>query len=274
MAKKQRQSSDRWLVTIVVLLALAAAGVLVWRKWAPTPAGAPAPAPAPAASAARPAGMPPSAALAAPTAAPAPASTAQLPALDDSDADVAAALAGLAGGDLRALLLPDQVVRRIVATVDALPRQALPVRLLPLRTPRGAFLVAEQAGGATIDPRNAARYQPYLRLAAATDPQALARWYARAYPLFQQAYRELGYPKGQFHDRLLAAIDDMLAAPEPAAPPALVRPKVFYEFADPGLEARSAGQKLMIRLGPDGEAAAKARLRALREALAAVHPAG
>jgi hypothetical protein len=40
---------------------------------------------------------------------------------------------------------------------------------------------------------------------------------------------------------------------------------VFYEYADPALEGRSAGQKLLLRMGGDNSAAIKKKLRELRE---------
>ena len=40
------------------------------------------------------------------------------------------------------------------------------------------------------------------------------------------------------------------------------------QFADPSLEERSAGQKLMIRLGPQNAAIVKAKLRELRKEVA------
>jgi hypothetical protein len=39
---------------------------------------------------------------------------------------------------------------------------------------------------------------------------------------------------------------------------------VFYEFADPKLESRSEGQKLLIRMGPQNAAALKKKLRDIR----------
>jgi len=42
---------------------------------------------------------------------------------------------------------------------------------------------------------------------------------------------------------------------------------VLYAYADPDLEARSAGQKIMMRMGADNEAKVKAKLRELRRAL-------
>lgn len=199
---------------------------------------------------------------------PASASTAPLPALDDSDASVASALAMLAGGgDLRSLLLSQQIITRIVATIDTLPRHELGTLMLPLHTPKGAFTTAEVNGQMVISEQNAARYAPYMQIVDSADPKTLVAWYVHAYPLFQQAYRQLGYPHGYFNDRLIAAIDDMLAAPEPVQPAALVRSRTFYIYADPALESLSAGQRLLLRTGSTNEAKIKAKLRVIRAEL-------
>jgi hypothetical protein len=47
----------------------------------------------------------------------------------------------------------------------------------------------------------------------------------------------------------------------------MTQPKVLYEFADPALEKRSAGQKIMLRLGADNMARAKRLLSAFRSEL-------
>lgn len=266
--KKQRSSVGQWLVSGVVVIVAIAVGVFIWHKATQT-ATAPAPA-SPSSASARTAGpASPSTAIRHPIAqaAPAPATTAPLPALDASDSSVADELLRLAGDPLNALLHREQIIRHVVATVDALPRESVGANILPVRTPKGAFLVEQGAGGTTISPRNAQRYAPYMRVLEKVDPHALVAWYVAHYPLFQQAYRDLGYPKGYFNDRLVVAIDDMLAAPEPNAPIAVVQPKVFYRYADADLEARSAGQKMMMRLGAADEAKVKAKLRAIRAQL-------
>jgi hypothetical protein len=223
-----------------------------------------APAPAPAASIRHPITQ---------AAVPASASTAPLPALDASDASVGSALHALGGDGLKGLLLPQGIVNHIVATVDALPRHELGSSfILPLRTPRGAFLARETQGTLSADTRNAERYAPYMAILQHADPQALVAWYVHSYPLFQQAWRELGYPKSYFNDRLIVAIDDMLAAPAPALPPALKLVQGRYLYVDPALESLSVGQKLMLRLGPANEAAFKAKLRAVRALLTAQPP--
>ena len=79
----------------------------------------------------------------------------------------------------------------------------------------------------------------------------------------------MGYPNGYFNDRLVEVIDNLLATPDPKGPIALVRPNVMYTYADPGLEGRSAGQKLLIRMGPENAKAVKAKLTELRAVITA-----
>jgi hypothetical protein len=196
-----------------------------------------------------------------------------LPSLADSDAVLSAAIVAMASNTtLRNLLQKTDVARRIVATIDNLPRTKVPWKLLPVAPPSGAFVVAGDAAHTTIDARNGARYAPYMLIVAAVDPKELASVYGAYYPLLQEQYRALGYPAGNFNDRVIEAIDDMLAAPVPSAPPALTQPKVLYEFADAALEARSPGQKMMLRLGAADAARVKAKLRAIRKELAAAGP--
>ena len=92
----------------------------------------------------------------------------------------------------------------------------------------------------------------------------LGALYIRYYPLFQEAYEDLGYPGQYFNDRLVQVIDHLLQTPEVRGPIQLKQGRVFYEYADPALEARSAGQKLLLRMGAANEALVKQKLRELR----------
>jgi hypothetical protein len=192
-----------------------------------------------------------------------------LPALDESDAIARDSIATILNGDafLR-LLVPTAVIRHIVATVDNLPRNKIAIAILPVKPAGGPFVTATDAGGRSVASDNAARYAPYVSAAEAIDARRLAGFYVRLYPLFQQAYVELGYPNGYFNDRLIGVIDHLLAAPEPKAPVYLAQPRVVFEFADPQLESLSAGQKILVRMGADNEMRIKAKLRELRKLLA------
>ncbi len=67
----------------------------------------------------------------------------------------------------------------------------------------------------------------------------------------------------------MQVIDLLLATPRSPGTIALVRPNVMYTFADPALEALPAGQKLLIRMGPENAAAIEAKLTELRAVITA-----
>jgi hypothetical protein len=51
-----------------------------------------------------------------------------------------------------------------------------------------------------------------------------------------------------------------------------VQPKVVWEYADPRLEALPAGQKVLLRMGPENADRVKARLAAIRRLVATDQP--
>ncbi|MPZ46876.1 MAG: DUF3014 domain-containing protein [Betaproteobacteria bacterium] len=196
-----------------------------------------------------------------------------LPALDQSDAQLREALSGVGAEPnwLEKAVFED-FVRRVVATVDSLTTPKIPLRLLPVKTAPGKFVAAVDTDGIRLKPENSMRYAAYMRVLEAVDPARVVALYVQYYPLFQQAYQELGYPNGYFNDRLVAVIDHLLVTPPVQAPVRLVQPEVMYRYADPELEARSAGQKLLMRIGNANAAIVKEKLRAIRRELVAAPP--
>ncbi len=191
-----------------------------------------------------------------------------LPALADSDSFVLDAVAGLVGNkSLMKFFHTDRVIHNIVATIDNLPGRRAPMHVMPIERAPGTFITAGTESDPVIDPKNAARYAPYVKIAVAVDPKKLVGLYMRLYPLFQQAYEELGYPKKYFNDRLIAVLNELLAAPNIKEPVKLVQPNVFFQYADPDLERRSIGQRIMMRIGNKNEALVKVRLREIRQEL-------
>lgn len=199
-----------------------------------------------------------------------------LPALADSDGAALAVLAELLGEDVTAFLRGEFLIQRLVATIDNLPRSRMAPPAYAGKPLAGGLVVGTSDGRHWLDEANFARYEVPVRLLEAVDARALVSAYVRFYPLFQQAYRELGVHDRQFNDRLVEVVDHLLAAPEPAGPiellPAEGKPR--WAFADPRMEASSIGHKLMWRIGPDHAARVKARLRELRALLAGQAPAG
>jgi hypothetical protein len=192
-----------------------------------------------------------------------------LPTLGDSDIPAQQALAGVIGqADADHWFKPDMLIRHIVVTIDNLSRKRAAVDLRPTKPVPGAFAVQGDDQHATIDPANYRRYAPYVQALQMLDVKQLAAAYFHFYPLFQQAYQNLGYPNGYFNDRLVETIDNLLQTPDVKGDIQLVRPNVMYQYADPMLEDLSAGQKMLLRMGPQNEAIVKAKLKELRAAIA------
>ena len=199
----------------------------------------------------------------------APAGEKPLPALNESDRDARDALGSVVGGvALDRFFQMDDIVRRLVATIDNLPREHYAMRLSPLKPVAGLPKVKGSGDSLVLDPTNSARYEPIVGVMERADAHTIAQVYLRFYPLFQQAYRELGYPEGHFNDRLVEVIDHLLATPEPHGPIRLVVSHVLYEYADPDLEELSSGQKVLVRMGSANAAKVKAKLRELRTEIA------
>jgi hypothetical protein len=204
------------------------------------------------------------------------ATSAPLPAVADSDPVLVMALQGLIGAPaVQTWVVPDQVARRFVATVDNLTRNVPLEKRRPVQLPAEPFTVdratVDQSTGTervTLSPRNAMRYDAAVTLFQRADMKQVAEVYRHYYPLLQQAYEDLGFPDRYFNDRVIAAIDDMLRAPEIDKPIVLTQPKVLYQYEESSLEQLSSGQKLLLRMGLAHERSVKAKLRELRALIA------
>jgi len=261
------------LVAVVV-----AVGIYGWRQMAPSPLQAQAPeqaAAAPSASAPSPAEPAVRYPIETPVTAGDAASDTTAAALDP-DARALAALTDLLGQPtvLQWVQL-DGFARRLVATVDNLAREQAAPRLWPVNPTAGRFSPEPRPQESVIGAGNHARYAAFVALVESVDSARAVAVYRRLYPLFQHAYEDLGYPDRHFNDRLVDVIDHLLATPEPQGPLAVqlievkgeilsTRPWVRYEFSDPAHQARSAGQKILLRIGVDNQRRLTAKLAEIR----------
>ncbi|MDP4028372.1 MAG: DUF3014 domain-containing protein [Gallionella sp.] len=252
-------------IAALILLGAAFAAYLFWqseqpepeivqiRNIPPSPPPPPPPVPAPAPTVSREIKTPPAQPLVQ---------------LAKSDSFVFDALADLVGNPaLMKFFRSEQIIRKIVVTVDNLPQQRVPVKVMPFKPPAGSFLTAGAEENLAISPKNSGRYASYVEIAEAIDTKKLVELYVRLYPLFQQVYGELGYPDKNFNDQLIETMDDLLDTPVVKEPIKLVQPKYFYQYADPGLEALSIGQKIMLRLGSKNGKRVKNKLLGIKQEL-------
>ncbi|MDP3702658.1 MAG: DUF3014 domain-containing protein [Hylemonella sp.] len=205
-----------------------------------------------------------------------PAAPRPLPALGQSDARLQQELNALVGRkNVQTFVLLESFVRRVVATVDNLGREHAAPSMWPLHPTGGRFATLKRGEGEVINPDNGQRYVPLVQFIESVDSRKAVQLYAALYPLFQQAYVELGYPKAYFNDRLVAVIDQLLGTPviegplavalvEVKGPIASERPWTRYEFADEKLQSLAAGQKMLLRTGPVNHRRLKAKLLEIR----------
>lgn len=192
----------------------------------------------------------------------------QLPPLAESDPSLQESLSGVFGRALDPFLVPKNIIRHTVVTIDNIPRKKTAVQMWPVKPIGGELVTTGEGEEMTLGPGNYARYEPVIKILRNTDTAQVATLYKQYYPLFQEAYVSLGYPEGYFNDRLVEVIDHLLATPEVPGPIKLKRPSVNFVFADAQLEELSSGQKLLIRMGSANAAIVKDKLRELRQAIA------
>lgn len=196
-----------------------------------------------------------------------------LPALAESDPELQESLSSVFGKALDPFLVPKNIIRHTVVTIDNLPRKKTAVQMWPVKPLGGELIASEEGEQYTLSADNFARYDRMVKIVQNVDTARLVALYKQFYPLFQEAYVAQGYPDGYFNDRLVEVIDHLLATPDVSGPILLERPSVTYRFVDPELENRSAGQKLLIRMGSANAAIVKDKLRELRQAIATQQPA-
>ncbi|WP_298635081.1 DUF3014 domain-containing protein [uncultured Umboniibacter sp.] len=165
-------------------------------------------------------------------------------------------------------LIPTQILRKMVAMVDALSRGELMFKNRPItnKVIDGAFLTENQPGRIELSSNNFARYDTVISAIEYVDEDTAIELYHFWSPRLEEAYAELGV-QTSFDQALRTALERIVDAPEVAGNIELVRPSVYYKFADPRLENLSDVDKLMIRMGPANANRLKAKVQLIIEAM-------
>jgi len=190
-----------------------------------------------------------------------------LPLLSDSDPRVSEELAALTGADLLAeYIVKDQIISRMVTTIDSLTSRQVPALINPIKPADGKFIAEAEGESIVMSGQNFARYDGYIALMQSVNSSALTALYQRYYPLFQQAWEENG-GEGSFNERLKEVIDHLLETPDVPGPVYLTKPEAVYVFDDEELEAMTAGQKILVRMGSVNASLVKETLTGIRKNL-------
>lgn len=186
-----------------------------------------------------------------------------LPELDQSDPLVRELVGRLsAHPTLISWLVGDDLVRAFVAAVDQVARGESPRGHLGVLAPEGDFEAAVADTTVIPDPSSYARYDLVTEVVTSLDTAGMGSLYQQMVPLFEQAYRDLGFPDGGFDGRARDAVRALLATPD-VETPSLVPTVEGFRYRDPALEALAPAQKHLLRMGPDNARRLKEKLRQL-----------
>ena len=157
-----------------------------------------------------------------------------------------------------------------VVTLNISEGQAPTTHLRPL-TPKARFQTTGSGSALAINPKSYDRYNGYGDAIGGLDATGSARLYLTLKPRIADAYRELGYPDGDFDRVLERAIGQLLNAPVLDGAVPLRQKAVTFAFADPRLESLTPPQKQFLRMGPRNVQAVQAKLREIA-GLLQLHP--
>ncbi|MEP0203266.1 MAG: DUF3014 domain-containing protein [Halioglobus sp.] len=188
--------------------------------------------------------------------------------LETSDEELRLDLGDAGESDLLdSVLKNNDLVQRSASMIDGMSRGILLGKVLPVAPPKGKFSTVTEQGNEYMDPAGYERYDSYAQSIEALDTDTLASTFHRFRPLLEEAYGTLGYPKEDFDNALIRALDRVLLTPEITEPIELTRKEAIYQYADPELEELTDLQKQLLRMGPDNINKIKRQAAALRAAL-------
>ncbi|MGL4712842.1 MAG: DUF3014 domain-containing protein [Shewanella sp.] len=191
-----------------------------------------------------------------------------VPALAESDGFAQQkALAIINNNVLGSLLVQQDLIRQFVVFVDNLAQGELTRKVSPLKGPEKQFSVSEITNKVYLNPEGFHRYDAYVDSISKMDERSLITTYKQLTPMLEEAFAELGYSNAKFNDRMLQAINVLLAAPIIEAPIELSSISVNYQFVDPDLEVLPSAQKLLVRMGPENTRKLKVALRKIENQL-------
>lgn len=185
--------------------------------------------------------------------------------LTASDAAVLAAMDSL-NPTVVQWLLPDDQIRKWVASINLIADGKIPVKDRPLQAALPAFEVQKENDKLWMARANYRRASALVKSLTDMPPSRVAKHYAAWRPLLEQAQAELGNGK-QFHERLHTAIKRVLAVQPLTGSVELKAGVMKYIYADEQMENATALEKALWRLGPSNTLRIQNYLRDLQPLL-------
>jgi len=168
---------------------------------------------------------------------------------------------------LLAWLKIKNIIRRVTATVDSIAEGSSPRAHLGFLAPKAGLTVKKVEKKIFLNPKSYQRYNLVADVFQSLNAEASIRVYKELKPLFQEAYREQGYPDRDFQDALMRAIKELLRVPVVEGDIPVEEIVLSYVMLDEKLEGLSDAQKHLLRMGPVNTRKIQGKLREMAQAL-------
>lgn len=175
----------------------------------------------------------------------------ELPTLAESDATLRELFLSLSRHPLLTRVVAQRgVVRAATLAVVQMGDGKTPAA--PLADLRPATRLTIEGGGESgrVDAASYTRWDGAVRALVSINPRDAAQVYVNVKPLFDEAYRDLGYPDGDFDDAIVRAIRVLNDTPDLATAPVLLARPAYFEHEDAALRALRPVQKQLLLTGP------------------------
>jgi hypothetical protein len=169
--------------------------------------------------------------------------------------------------ELAAWLVSKDLIRKFVAAVDNIANGLSPRPQIDFFSPKGGFKFIKKKGLLYVDPASYSRYDKVADVFLSLNSEGCVVLYRRLEPLIQEAYKDLGYPKGDFQKTLTRAIVELLEVPVVEGDILIEKKVITYRMSDPRLERLSGAQKHLFRMGPENTRIIQEKLREMASAL-------
>ena len=191
-----------------------------------------------------------------------------LPELEDSDAELLEQLEPLSESEELIQWAPsDDLARKLTAVAYSLADGEVAYEYMSLPAPEGKFKVTSKDKKTYLNSDNYERYDVFVKAVQALNVDHAVAFYLHYWPLFRTAFAEIGEPDKSLQAEVMNAIDLLLDTPDVDGDIELVRPSVYYKYADKELEKLKPTQKLLLRMGPENRAVIKDKLQEFKKTL-------
>ena len=154
----------------------------------------------------------------------------------------------------------DGILRRLAATIWMLARGDNPRSVLGFIELSGTFQVREEGNRVFVSQGSYARYDALSQALTSIDGARIGEYYRQLRPYFDSAFLEISSER-RFDEILSEAISRVLVLPLLEGPIEVQEHGALFRYADPTLESRPAGEKQLLRFGPENLARLQGQLR-------------